>query len=308
MISEIPETTYFGDNTAYNYDLLDSYHIENAHDKRLTVLRKVQFRNTKDGRPFIRAIFEDINGFCLVGNMFDCTDIAQIGKSVSKMLGSLVLLEYEPDYYNGSLCLRIKSIESIAENIAVKYAHSFKGEYSLAETRLRDCSIILGSLTMSEGLALFCQTHCALGALCTLSDESIYKGLRGYILEILYKLLMNKDDVAVESLIAFVYALLTWFSTRSASDANNDDSIMLFVASMMDKRVSAAAVGLGLLSDRISEFAALFSGMARVVSGDSYLLYSLYKAYVEASNVKVMEAQLPPGGFCSYKTYTIRRS
>lgn len=308
MISEIQETSFFSDSNTYNYDLLDSYHIENAHDKRLTVLRKVQFRNTKDGRPFVRAIFEDTNGYCLVGNMFDCTDIAQIGKQISKMIGSLILLEYEPDYYNGSLCLRIKSIEMVPEDVAEKYTSAFKGKYSLADTRLRDCSIILGSLPMSSELTTFCQAHCALGMLSTLSDESIYKGLRGYILEILYKLLINKDEVAVESLVAFVYALLTWFNTRSTSDANNDDNTMLFISSMTDKRVAAAAAGLGVLSDRISEFTALFSGMGHVISGDSYLLYSLYRAYVEASNVKVMEAQLPPGGFCTYKTYTIRRS
>ena len=307
MIKEIESTHHFSTEESL-YNLLDSADVTDAHDKRLAVLRKVQFRNTKDGKPFIRAVFEDCNGYCLIGRMFDCNDISNIGKTFTSLVGALVLIEYDVDYYNGSLCLQLQAVERISETVANNYAAAFQAKYTLAETRLRDCTQILGSLNMNEQLIDFCRAYCGIGSLKNVSDETVCKGLRGYILEILYRVLAIRNDVSVESLIAFVYAILVWFSTRSAADSNSDDNDMLFIASMMDKRVAAVSSGLPTLAAKLSELAAMFTGMSRVISGDTYLLYNLYKVFVESSNVMVLEKQLPPGGFCTYRNQTIRRS
>ena len=299
---------FFGETSeTVDYSLLDSYDIDTTQDKRLAVLRKVQFRNTKDGKPYIRAVFEDCNGYCIIGRMFDFDDINTVGKVYTSLVGNLVYLNYTPDYYNGSLCLQINSIEAVTSDVAAKYASSFIGKYNLADIRLDDCCRMIGTLQLSRELTDFCMTYCNLGGLVSLSDESVCKGLRGYILEIIYRVLLMKDEVSKESVIAFVYSVITWFNTRKEADVYSDDNIMLFIASMMDKRVTAASAGLAILSNKISEFAALFSGNAKVISSDSFLLYNLYHTYVEASNIKVLENRLPPNGFCSYKTYVIRR-
>lgn len=290
------------------YSLLDSYRLTETHDKRLAVLRKVQFRNTKEGKPFVRAMVEDVNGYVLICRMFDYDDPAKVGKVFTSLLGKLVLVEYDIDYFGGSLCLLLHSISPVPDNVAEACVQSFVGKYSMAEARLRDCKLLISSLSLSEDLARFYNTFCDLSELAYLSDESISKGLRGYVLEIIYKVLLLKGTVSSESLIAFIFAVCTWFRTRQEQDINADDSVMLFIASMMDKRVDTASAHLEALSNRISEFTSLFSGMSKVISGDSYLLYNLYRVFVEASTVKVMEAQLPPMGFCSYKNFTIRRS
>lgn len=298
---------YFGES-ASEYSLLDSFDIGTSQDKRLAVLRKVQFRNTVDGRPYIRAVFEDCNGYCIVGRMFNFEDVNSIGKVYTSLVGSLVYLGYEADYFNGSLCLKIISIESVSNEIAEKYTSAFVGKYNLAEIRLSDCCKLLGTLPLSRELTDFCITYCNLGGLMSLSDESVSKGLRGYILEIIYRVLQNKDEVSCESIVAFIYSVITWFNTRKEVDAYSDDNVMLFIASMMDKRVTSAAAGLTVLSSKISEFAALFSGNAKVISSDSFLLYNLYRVHLESSNIKVLENQLPLDGYCTYKSFTIRRS
>lgn len=311
MISDMHNATtdfFSASENPLQYDLLNSVNLGNSRDKRLAVLRKVQFKSTKDGRPFIRASFEDVNGYILIGRMFEFSDFDAVGKFFTALVGKLVLVDYNVDYYRGSLCLQINSIEQVSDSIANKAVSQFVGKYSLAESKLKACRSLLSSMKMSEELSAFYNTFCNFSFMLTLSDETIAHGLRGYILDILFDIISRSSDVAVESVVAFVYSLIIWFKTQQSADVRADDSVMLFIASMMDKRVDTAKMGMTRLANSLSEFTALFSDRARVISSDSYFLYNLYKLLTETSNIKVLESQLPPNGFCSYNSLTIRRS
>lgn len=300
-------TEFFKAEAKDSVSLLDCYNLTPERDNRLAVLRKVQFRTTKDGKPFIRGMFEDINGCLIVGRMFDYADINTIGRALTDMVGHLVFVKYTVDYFNGSPCLMLHSVEKVGEELAQRYTSRFTGKFALAETQYRACKVLLSGLTMSEGLTEFYRTYCDLTPLCTLSDESICKGLKGGVLDVLYNVLLHSQSVEPETVVAFIFTVLTWFRMRNEADVHVDDSIMLFIASMTDTRVATTSAGLGLLSSRIAEFTSLFAGFSKVISGDSYLFYNLYTAFAEASCIKVIEAQLPPNGFCGYKSYTVKR-
>lgn len=302
-------TDFFADKQPVKeYDLLDCYSTTASRDRRLAILRRVQYRTTKDGKPFIRAMFEDINGCLVVGRMFDCTDMNNVARILNSLTGKLVLVDYTLDFYNGSLCLQLHEVTGISEEIAAAYVPQFVGKYSLAEVRLRGCKTILSGLEMSNPLTEFYHSFCDLSTLTEVSDESVGKGLRGIVLDIVYNVLLHSAGVSTEAILAFLFAVVSWFKLRREADVYTDDSIMLFVGYMTNKRVDTAASGMGLLSNKIAEYTSLFAGLAKVISSDSFLLYNLYTTFVEAANIKAIEAQLPPDGFCGYKSYIIRRS
>lgn len=302
-------TSFFNcSGSTLKYEPLNSLSMQNSRDKRLAVLRKVQYKTTTDGRPFVRASIEDINGYVLIGRMFDCQNQDAVGNVFTPLIGKLVCIDFDIDYYNGSMCLRINDIEHVDAETARKASSLFTGMYNFAESKLRECNSLLSEVQMSEGVKHFYDTYCNVSILLSVSDESLACGLRGFAVNILYNILCLSSSVSSEAIVAFIYSLLVWFKTRQPAEVNTDDCALLFIASMMDKRVDAAAAGLFSLADRLSEFAALFSGKAKVISADSYFLFNLYKLLSETSNIKVAERRIPPSGFCSYKDYTVRRS
>ena len=290
------------------YDVLDTATIQQGDDKRLAVLRSIQFRLTSEGKPFVRMQIEDTNGYLITGRMFDYIDIPSVGTTLTKLTGKLVLISYTVDYYNGSACLLIKSIEAIKEEYADQYTSYFTGKYTLASIRLSECIKLIYAMTLSPELLDFYNTYCNIEGLVTLSDESVSKGLRGYILEILKKVLLLSSDISGDAVIAFLTAIICKFYTKQTAEVSIDDNKMLFIASMMDRKLKAASTGLVGLSNKISEMAALFSGSSHVISSETMFLFNLYNTLTEASNIAVLEKQLPPGGFCTYNKYTIRRS
>ena len=293
--------------TSSKYKLLDTYHVENAFSTCLAILRKVQFRNTKDGKPYIRALLEDVNGLVVVGRMFDIALNMEQGRLLRSLIGGLCKVSYTPDYFGGSLGLAISSIEAVPQEEADPLAASFTGKFKMATTMLRACNQLLIERNFSAELNDFRTTYCNLQPLLDYSDERISRGLRGYILNIIHSVLTACRDASNEAIVAFLYAIITECDTERNIDAYMDDSSMLFVASMMDRRVETAAANLQLLSSKISEFAALFIDKAKVISHDTFLLYRVYRDLCEASNIAVVESQLPPQGFCVYKGYTIRK-
>lgn len=294
-------------STVGSYNLLDTRSVTNECATCFAILRRVQFRNTKDGKPFIRASFEDINGLIVIGRMFDITlDRAQ-GQTLRNLIGGLCKISYTPDYFNGALGLSISSIEAVPPEQAEPLAAKFSGKFIMASTMLRECNQLLLARNFSAELNNFRATYCNLQPLLDYSDERISKGLRGYILNIIHSVLTACKDASNEAIVAFLYAIITECETERNVDAYMDDSSMLFVASMMDRRVETAAANLTILSSKISEFAALFIDNAKVISYDTFLLHKVYRALCEASNIAVVESQLPPQGFCVYKGYTIRK-
>lgn len=289
------------------YDLLDTYRIDNEEASRLAILRKVQFRNTRDGKPFLRLLLEDINGLVVIGRVFDFQYSSDASKKILALTGSLVLISYSTDYFNGSLALNVKSITALAENEANIYEGLFAGHYTLVDTKIRECNQILSMRGLSSELNNFRMTYCNLDLLKNYSNEQIYKGLRGYILSILHKVLIACSEVSDDTIIAFIYAVITEMNTSQNVESFKDDNKMLFIASMTDKRVDTASAHMPSLSNKISEFTSLFAGIGEVISADSWLVFNVYKTLCEHSNISVTELQLPPGGFCVYKNYTIRR-
>lgn len=289
------------------YALLDTCALSADKNKCLAVLRKAIFRNTKDGRPFLRLCFEDTHGYIIIGRMFDIPDPQGYGAKITAMIGRLVLIEYTLDYFNGT-SLSITSISLLKEEAAAKYAGFFVGKYIQAESHLLSCNSQLLARNIPQQLNEFRQCYCNLEFLVGVSEETISRGLRGYILSIIDKVLKISTDASHEAIVAFLYAVVTWVHTRQEVDSSFDDNDMLFVASMMSRKVDAANAGMGSLSNKLSEFAALFVGNAKVISSDTYALYNIWKTLVEASNIAVLESRLPVDGFCAYRTYTIRRS
>lgn len=294
-------------STSSKYNLLDTYHIENKFSTCLAILRRIQFRNTKDGKPYIRALFEDINGLVVIGRMFDFTMNRDQGQALRNMVGGLCKISYTPDYFGGSLGLAFTELEAIPQEEAAPLAEKFTGKFIMASTMLRECNQLLMTRNFSAELNNFRMTYCNLQPLLDHSDERISKGLRGYILNIIHKVLTACKDASNEAIVAFLYAIITECDTEHSVDAYSDDSSMLFIASMMDRRVETAAANMPLLSSKISEFAALFVDKAKVISYDTFLLYRVYRDLCEASNIAVVESQLPQQGFCVYKGYTIRK-
>lgn len=294
-------------NEFSRYKVLDTGALEADTDKAVAILRKVMFRNTKDGRPFLRLCFEDINGYIIIGRMFDITDMNTYGSVVSAMIGKLVLVEYTLDYFSG-ISLGVSCITPLKEDAATAYTKFFVGKYIQAESVLMSCNSKLLSRALPQSLEEFRQCYCNLDFLVGVSEETISKGLRGYILSIINDVLTVTSDVSQETVVAFLYAVVTWVHTRQEVDSSFDDNDMLFVASMMSRRVDTAGMGLHKLSNKISEFAALFTGNPKVISADTFKMYNLWKTLVEASNIAVLESRLPKDGFCSYRNYTIRRS
>ena len=289
------------------HTLLNTCSLDKSTDKALAVLRKAYFKNTKDGRPFLRMCFEDINGYIIIGRMFDISTPDTYGKTVNSMVGSLVCVEYTLDYFSG-ISLAVNSISAVSPEIAAQYTKFFIGKYSLAEAKLMSCLQQLSTRNMQDNLREFRQCYCNLNHLVGVSEESISKGLRGYVLSIIDKVLRCSEDASNEAIVAFLYAVVTWINTRQEIDANSDDSNMMFIASMMSKRVDTAGSGMLVLSNKISEFAALFTGTAHVISSDTYEIYNIWKTLVDTSNIAVLESRLPVDGFCAYHNYTIRRS
>lgn len=290
------------------YSLLDTCSLANETGSQLSVLRKVTFRNTKDGKPFIRVSLEDIHGYIAIGRMFDIDNIEVVGRAFTGMIGKLVLVEYTSDYYNGSVYLSLSSIQAVKQDIAEEYMPFFVGKYVLADVKLQSCNKRINALDMSDSLRAFQQAYCNLDFLTAVSDESISKGLRGYVLNILDQILGISEDIGSDALVAFLYTVITWQRTRQDADTSWDDSNMMFIASMMDRRIETKSCGLGVLSDKLSELAALFTNSAHVISADTYRLFNLYRILSESSVVSVLESRLPIEGFCSYKNYTVRRS
>lgn len=288
--------------------LLDSNTlVGNNRDTRIAILRKVQYRNTKDGKPFIRANFEDINGYIIIGRMFDFTDINTVGSFLNSLTGSLVQITYNTDYFNGSVYLSLLEIKAFPTSLVAKYAGYFVGKYNMAEKRLKQCNTYLACRNFSEQLETYRTTYCNLTALLNMSDETVQKGLRGAVIDIVYQTLIA-CNVSNEAILAFLTVVLAWFYTRQEIDSYTDENTMFFTASLAEKVLKCKSQGLLILSNKISELTSLFSGTAHTISADTYLLYNIYKAFVEASNIAVLESHLPGDGFCTYKSYTVRRS
>lgn len=294
-------------NETNQYKVLDTGALDADTDKVIAILRKVMFRNTKDGRPFLRLCFEDTNGYIIIGRMFDITDINSYGGVVSAMVGKLVLVDYTLDYFGG-VSLGVSNISLLKDEVAASYTKFFVGKYIQAESALMACNSQLVIRALPQSLEEFRQCYCNLDFLVGVSEETISKGLRGYILSIINDILKVTTDASPEAIVAFLYAVITWIHTRQEIDSSFDDNDMLFIASMMSRRVDTAEMGMHKLSNKISEFAALFTGSPKVISADTFKIYNLWKTLVESSNIAVLESHLPKDGFCSYRTYTIRRS
>lgn len=288
--------------------LLDSNSFTNTRDTRIAILRKVQYKTTKEGKPFIRANFEDINGYIVIGRMFDFDDINTVGAAFNNMTGDLVSVTYDTDYFNGSVYLSLIEVKPIPKTVVSAFAKYFVGKYNMADERLRQCNAILASRNFSEQLTVYRQTYCNLNVLLTASDESISKGLRGAIIDIVYQTLAACQTVSDEAALAFLTAVLTWVYTKQEVDAYADENTMFFIASLAEKVITCKSQGLLVLANKISEMTSLFTNNANTISADTYLIYNIYKTFVEASTIAILETHLPAEGFCSYKHYTIRRS
>lgn len=310
IIADDAKTTTFT-NTIENSSsikLLDSNAlIGNNKDSRIAILRKVQYRNTKDGKPFIRANFEDINGYIIIGRMFDFTDINTVGSFLNSLIGSLVQITYNTDYFNGSIYLSLLEIKAFPASLAAKYASYFVGKYNMAEDCLKKCNMYLATKGFSEQLETYRTTYCNLTALINMSDETVQNGLRGAVINVVYQTLLA-CSVSNEAILAFLTVVLAWFYTRQEIDSYTDENTMFFTASLAEKVLKCKSQGLLILANKISELTSLFTGTAHTISADTYLLYNIYKTFVEASNIAVLESHLPGDGFCTYKSYTIRRS
>lgn len=288
--------------------LLDSNSFTNMRDTRIAILRKVQYKTTKEGKPFIRANFEDINGYIVIGRMFDFDDINTVGAAFNNMTGGLVSVTYDTDYFNGSVYLSLIEVKPVPKTVMSAFAKYFVGKYNMADERLHQCNALLASRNFSEQLTVYRQTYCNLNVLLTASDESISKGLRGAIIDIVYQTLAACQTVSDEAVLAFLTAVLTWVYTKQEVDAYADENTMFFIASLAEKVITCKSQGLLVLANKIGEMTSLFTNNANTISADTYLIYNIYKTFVEASTIAILETHLPAEGFCSYKHYTIRRS
>lgn len=288
--------------------LLDTNALANSTDTCIAILRKVQYRTTKDGKPFIRASFEDINGYIVMGRMFDFDDINKIGKIFNSMVGSLVSISYDTDYFNGSVYLALTSVDPVPLAVAKQLSQHFVGKYNMAEERLRQCNTLLAARGFTEQLDKYRMTYCNLNVLVGASDETISNGLRGAIVDIIYKTLIACNTVENDTVLAFLTVVLTWVYTRQETEAALDENSMFFTASLAEKILTCKSQGLLALANKIGELATMFSGNAKIISSDTYLIYNVYKAFVEASTIAVLESHLPAEGFCAYKMFTVRRS
>lgn len=311
MITAEETTTSIFNKTEANPSslaLLDSNSFNNSRDTRVAILRKVQYKTTKEGKPFIRASFEDINGYIVIGRMFDFSDIGTVGAAFNSMTGELVQVTFDTDYFNGSVYLSLIDVKPIPKQVASSFAKYFVGKYNMADERLRQCNALLASRNFSEQLANYRQTYCNLNVLLSASDESISKGLRGAIVDMVYQTLAACQSASNESVLAFLTAVLTWVYTKQEVDAYADENTMFFIASMAEKVINCKSQGMLVLANKISEMASLFTNNVNTISADTYLIYNIYKTFVESATIAVLETHLPADGFCSYKHYTVRRS
>ena len=314
MINAVEESTSSvfstntGTNTELGISLLDSNMLANSHDTRIAILRKVQYRNTKEGRPFIRASFEDINGYIIVGRMFDFNDMTTVGKAFNSMTGSLVSVTYDTDYFNGSIYLSLLKVTPVPKELAIKMAQHFVGKFNMAEERLRQCNTLLAAREFSDVLEKYRNTYCNLNVLIHASDESISNGLRGALIDVVYRTLVSCSTVSNETVLAFLTAVLTWVYTKQETEATIDENTMFFTASMAEKILTCKSQGMLVLANKISEIASMFTNSAKIISSDTYLIYNVYKTFVEASTIAVLESHLPAEGFCTYRSFTVRRS
>lgn len=288
--------------------LLDSCALINGKDTRIAILRKVKYKTTKDGKPYVSANFEDINGYIIVGRMFNFNDINQVGKAFNAMIGNLVKVTFVTDYFNGSVYLSLEEVEMVPEIVAAQFASFFVGKYNMAEERLRQCNTLLAARGFSEQLNNYRTTYCNLNVLTAASDETISNGLRGAIIDVVYRTLTACNTVSNETMLAFLTVVLTWVYTRQESDASIDENAMFFTASLAEKIYKCKAQGMLVLANKLTELSCMFTATGKTISADTYLIYNVYRAFVENSTIAVMESHLPADGFCAYKNYTLRRS
>lgn len=310
MITAVEETknTVFGNDNKSSTSLLDSSNLSNGKDTRIAIMRKVQYRTTKDGKPFIRANFEDINGYIVVGRMFDFNDINKIGEAFNRMVGNLVSITFETDYFNGSVYLSLIEVKSIPDMVAAQFASFFVGKYNMAEERLRQCNTLLATKGFSPELSEYRSTYCNLNVLTAASDETISNGLRGAIIDVVYRTLVACSSVSNETILAFLTVVLTWVYTRQELDSSVDENSMFFTASLAEKILTCKSKGMLALANKLTELACMFTSTGKTISADTFLIYNVYKTFVENSTIAVIESHLPADGFCAYKNFTLRRS
>lgn len=288
--------------------LLDSSSLPNGKDTRIAILRKVRYKTTKDGKPYISANFEDVNGYIIIGRMFDFVDLNRIGEAFNKMVGNLVKVTFNTDYFNGSVYLALEELALVPEIVAAQLASFFVGKFNMAEERLRQCNTLLASRGFTEALSEYRSTYCNLNVLTTFSDETISNGLRGALIDIVHKTLTACPNVSNETILAFLSVVLTWVYTRQELDSSVDENAMFFTASLAEKILMCKSKGMLALANKLTELSCMFTNTGKIISADTYLIYSIYKAFVENSTIAVIESHLPADGFCAYKNFTLRRS
>lgn len=288
--------------------LLDSSSLPNGKDTRIAILRKVRYKTTKDGKPYISANFEDVNGYIIIGRMFDFVDLNRIGEAFNKMVGNLVKVTFNTDYFNGSVYLALEELALVPEIVAAQLASFFVGKFNMAEERLRQCNTLLASRGFTEALSEYRSTYCNLNVLTTFSDETISNGLRGALIDIVHKTLTACPNVSNETILAFLSVVLTWVYTRQELDSSVDENAMFFTASLAEKILMCKSKGMLALANKLTELSCMFTNTGKTISADTYLIYSIYKAFVENSTIAVIESHLPADGFCAYKNFTLRRS
>lgn len=296
---------------AFSANLLDSRRLSsNSTVTFYAILRKYKFSVTSDGRPFVRVLFEDIHGFLITGRLFNLVDYDMTGKMLASLDGSLVNAAAEVSYFAGGISLVVSEISPVPQETSARFSSCFTGKYESASKDYAQTVDILKRLFETSGYDKLCDffsKNNMLPSMIGYRDTEIYNGLPGYLMCLIHNTLRAVEGIcSAESIVAFIAAVCTYYATSQTADCHSDEGRHLFIASMTDKRMSIYKEQ-PVLANKLSELTSLFTQTGKVISSDTFLLYSIFDAFRSASQMQAASTYLPDNGTIPFSKYTLRK-
>lgn len=302
------------ENMDYSSKVLDLNMLtELTTDTKLAFLRAVSYRTTVEGRPFFRMVFMDVNGFSVIGRMFNINNYDKTGKIMNRYIGHVCLLDFDVEFPFGEASLSIKKISPVKADMESELLGVFKNgpldlvaltnKYNLAlRASLESVPTYLAEYVLSQNTPEIFSTY---------SQDDICRGINGGIMKALTDVLSS--PVEPVAMAIFILALKDYCQPEMSSDAFGNLRTQTFItkailtASMLEtleKEQGHQPFNVKLL---MSDFIGLLTKTAIVFSPETKFIYDLYEAFVRHDDMKAHTDYLPKEGFIQYGKNTLRK-
>lgn len=263
----------------------------NTEDQKVARLRKVEFKYTADGTPFLRLHFGDINGRSCIGRMFNIPNFDKVGPAIEALTGSLVLISFrtgqEIDY--GLSILNISSIaadavDKLEKDILDAHTLNFSKSWNGLKDMLVKMQIVPSEADASSWSIFRLFSH-----------EDIANGTPGGICDVLSNTIASARcaGVPVKPLRIFLEVMAAWCANQNVAQSMTNLSTLAFSQDAIKKLSGDDREELLIGTD----FITMLIGNSKTSTPVTRLIFNLYSNYKEYSDLTVRCARLPSGGF-----------